>query len=586
MSGKPPNGVNNKMVIKETIQIQLEMLTAKFTSQMNKARSKMSKLNKTLISQKEKYRRVNNEITSLSSRVSLFKKRTQALTKTQKGALKTVERDIAMNKQRRATISNSMNGTKQQQAVLANSMKDRSRLFKKKESEMKKNIKSTQGEATATKLSTMQNMNWRGIVNLSMGDYQTLAKSQKRISSTSGRAMMGMRNLTHGMKGFRMEALGVMFFGMAMQRMFAGFLKPVSEAFGITELFGDMLTVLFLPIMEEIFPALLKVAMWFMNLPDPVKKAIGVFVLVGMALGTILMILGTLALGLGSLILFWPLISGAAVSAMVGVALALAPIIGIIAIIVLIVVGMMIAWKENFLGMKKIVSFFFSGVKDIFMGLVSFISGIFLIIKGIFMGDWTMIWEGVKKIFWGALKAIWGIIKILIGGIGAIFVGLIRIVWSVIKLIIAPFVWLWNFLVGHSLIPDLINAIVDWFKKLPGKIWDVVKGIGKMIAKGFVNLLPDWIVDILKKGISFVGKIFNRGGSSKREDDFIWRPGQGSVSINPNDTLVGFKGSPPNLGGTSGGSTTNNFYGFTTDDLKRELDDRDRKMVSEMERNR
>lgn len=493
------------MTIIEKIQVQLELLTGKFTKQAQQAEKSMREFNKKAFTQGANLRKLSGDQKAAAAQVSAFKD---------------------------------------------------------------------------------QNMKFGQVMNMSMERFKSFNEQGFRFNRVGGRMANGMRKLTHGMRGFRMEALGVMFFGMAMQRMFSGFLKPVSEAFGITELFGDMLTVLFLPIMEAIFPSLLAVMEWFMNLPDPVKKAIGVFVLVGIALGTIIMILGTLALGIGSLILFWPIIASAAVGAMALVIGALSPIIGLIAIIIAIVVFLFIAWKENFLGMKKIVSFFFSGVKDIFMGLVSFISGIFLIIKGIFLGDWTMIWEGVKKIFWVAIKAIWGIIKILIGGIGAIFVGLIRIVWSVIKLIIAPFVWLWNFLVGHSLIPDMINAIIDWFKKLPGKIWNVVKDIGKLIAKGFVNLLPDWIVDILKKGISFVGKIFGRGGSSKREDDFIWRPGQGSVSINPNDTLVGFKGSPPNLGGTSSGSTTNNFYGFTMDDLKRELDDRDRKMVSEMERNR
>jgi hypothetical protein len=58
-------------------------------------------------------------------------------------------------------------------------------------------------------------------------------------------------------------------------------------------------------------------------------------------------------------------------------------------------------------------------------------------------------------------------------------------------------------------------------------------------------------------------------------DDFIWRPGQAPISINPNDTLVGTKG------GMGGGQVTvvNNFYGFTQSDLDRALDDSNRRTV-------
>jgi len=433
----------------------------------------------------------------------------------------------------------------------------------------------------------MQNMKFGQVMNMSMDNFKSFNQQGFKFTTMGGRAANGIRNLTHGMRGFRMEALGVMFFGMALVGMFKKLFSPVSEAFGISELFGMMLMMLFLPIMEAIFPVLLGLMTWFMNLSPGVKKAIGIFVILIGVFGAIIMILGTLALGLGSLILFWPIIVstiGGAIATIIGsLGLFIVPILLIIAI----VVGMYLAWKENFLGMKSIVQSFVEGFKTLFSGIINFFTGLFLIIKGIFTGDWSMIWEGVKKIFLGAVQAIWGLTKMLVAGIFAILIGIVKIVWNIIKLVVAPFVWLWNFLVGHSLIPDLINAIIDWFKKLPGKIWDIVKNIGKMIADGFVNMLPDWIIKILKKGINFVAKIFDRGGSSQSEDDFIWRPGQGAVGINPNDTLVGFKGAAPNLGGGSGGANvTNNFYGFTNEDLIKELDDRDRKMVSQMERNR
>ena len=103
----------------------------------------------------------------------------------------------------------------------------------------------------------------------------------KEMRSVGGRSAKTFRTLTHGMRGFRMEALGVMFFGMMMQRMFMGLLQPVMEAFGVFDLFRIMLLTLFLPVMEMIFPFLLTMMEWFMNLPEPVKKMIGIFVVLG-----------------------------------------------------------------------------------------------------------------------------------------------------------------------------------------------------------------------------------------------------------------------------------------------------------------
>lgn len=411
-----------------------------------------------------------------------------------------------------------------------------------------------------------QNMRFGQVMNMSMENFKSFNQQGFRFTTIGGRMAAGIRTLTHGMRGFRMEALGVMFFGMSMAAMFKGLLQPVMEAFGVFDLFRLMLLVLFLPIMEMLFPVLLSLMNWFINLPGPVKKVLGIFAILGVIFGTIFFVVGTLILGIGSLILMWPVLAGVATAAVAAVAAVFWPVIAIIAIVIAIVIGMRLAWKQNFLGMKKIVSNFISGVKDFFSAMVKFFRGIFLIIKGIFLGDWKLIWEGVRMIFMAAVQSVWGIIKMLVNGIGAILVGLIKIVFNIVK------------------------GIVGFFINMPGQIWNAIKGIGKMIKKAFTAGIPDWIIDIMKKGIDFVGDIF--GGSSKksakREDDFIWRPGQGSVSINPNDTLVGFKGAPPNLGGDSGsaGNTTNNFYGFTMEELKKELDDRDRKMVSQMERNR
>ncbi len=229
-----------------------------------------------------------------------------------------------------------------------------------------------------------KNMNDFGLImKTPMERFKILNGRMKGMRTVGGRLAQRFRLMTHGLRGFRMEMLGVMFFGMMLQRIFIGFLRPVMEAFGVFDLFRIMLLTLFLPVMEILFPPLLKIMEFFMNLPEPVQKAIGIFTLLGAAIGALLFIIGSFALGLGSLILVFPSI-GVAVQGL-GAILAgsFAPLLGIVAIVVAVLIGMFLAWKENFLGMKKIVATFIEGIKQWFGGLVKIVTGVFNIIKAI-----------------------------------------------------------------------------------------------------------------------------------------------------------------------------------------------------------
>src|SRR3546814_7791630 len=79
--------------------------------------------------------------------------------------------------------------------------------------------------------------------------------------------------------------------------------------------------------------------------------------------------------------------------------------------------------------------------------------------SGILTLDWTTTWTGIKNIFGGIWKAIVSILK----GAWQIISGVFTNMWNFIKGI---FTKIWDWLVGHSLIPDLVNAIVGWFRKL------------------------------------------------------------------------------------------------------------------------
>ena len=143
--------------------------------------------------------------------------------------------------------------------------------------------------------------------NLETGKFNSIGNTfnqiQEKMPKGLGKVALGLRNLTHGAKGFRMEMLGVMFFGLALQQMFTSLLQPAMEAAGIFDLLGATLEILFLPISLVILDILMPFLEFFMNLPDSVKLAIGALVVAGLLFGFILFTVGSLALGIGSLIL-------------------------------------------------------------------------------------------------------------------------------------------------------------------------------------------------------------------------------------------------------------------------------------------
>lgn len=136
-----------------------------------------------------------------------------------------------------------------------------------------------------------------------LSDFKSLTERIKNQSRWAGRLADRIRGLTHGMRGFRMEMLSVMFFGLGMQRFFTGLLRPALEITGIFELWGSVLQLLFLPVALALLDVLLPIFEWIMNLDEATKLAIGKFVLFMAGLGLVLFLVGSLTLAIGGLIL-------------------------------------------------------------------------------------------------------------------------------------------------------------------------------------------------------------------------------------------------------------------------------------------
>lgn len=412
-----------------------------------------------------------------------------------------------------------------------------------------------------------RNKSFGQVMGMSMERFKNFNQQGYKFNTLGGRTANGLRKMTHGMRGFRMEMLGVMFFGMSLTRMMGGLMGKSLEWTGVMEVMSSALGILFLPIAMQLLDWALLFLDWVGTLTEEQKKLIGTIVLIVGAFGLLLTIIGTLALGIGSVIQVFGGFGGA-VGPLAAFGKAVGAIFGgisvsvlaVIAIIVAIVVGMYIAWKENFMGMKDTVSRFIEGVKQYFSGLIEFFKGIFNLIKALLTGDSDLLVKALIQIWEGFKNMVIGLIKMTVNGIIAIFTGIVQVVWNILKAIGGAFLWLYNYLVGHSLIPDMVKAIVNWFlwlpkqvwniiksiatffynmfvdvikwaqqlpgkimnafsslinwfKKLPGVVWNAVKNIGKKVADAFKGMIPDWMMKIFKGGKSFLGSTVSKAKS-------------------------------------------------------------------------
>ena len=358
----------------------------------------------------------------------------------------------------------------------------------------------------------------------------SMTKVQKKSAPASHRAAMGLRKATHGMRGFRMEMLGVMFFGMAMQRFFGGLMKTALEWSGIMDILSITLGVIFLPVVLQLTEMLIPVATWFMNLSESTRLWIGWIVILGFVIGTALMVIGMMALGLGSLI---GMMTGATFAGIIGAFAGIALAIGLVILSMMVLKG------------------FFGGLDKEFDDSVSnwqANGGKLAKIMGFIVRFFTIGGAIMSATFGNAISLILIAVNQMAKGITIAVVGTINF-----------FIKLWN-----------------WIKKVAarGGSYSVTE---KMVANtgAFDAIIANQEKKIADRSVDLLLNTPTLGNLLTGEQ------------ANP-ETPVDNRTNAEKRGEVSTGDTniTNNYNGFSNEDLLKELDARDAERASQMERNR
>ena len=138
-----------------------------------------------------------------------------------------------------------------------------------------------------------------------------------------------------------------------------------------------------------------------------------------------------------------------------------------------------------------------------FQTVSSLVIGFVRIIAALIKGDWAGAWkaaeemvrgmaDGVGKIVAGLQTAVMGLFRGLIDGV----IGLVK---GFIVSIVAFFQGMYDTLVGHSIIPDLIQDIIDFFAGLPGRIAGALADIARTILNSITG--EDGWISTVKNGV-------------------------------------------------------------------------------------
>ena len=221
------------------------------------------------------------------------------------------------------------------------------------------------------------------VMKMPVDQMNKLNGRMKVMQSRGGNLALTFRNLTHGARGFRMEMLGIMFFGMALTRIFSRLVGTSLDWMGTFEIMGAALGILFLPLAEFLTDIALKFLDWVSNLTEKQKKWLGILVLIIGIVGLVIGLIGTLALGIGSLIL---------VFGGFGAVIAMMSLIGI----VIVGLGLIVS------GVVKLIQGKLEGIGLVIMGI-----GVILLL---FIGWWALIPIAVGAAVFFVIKH-WGKVK-------------------------------------------------------------------------------------------------------------------------------------------------------------------------------
>jgi hypothetical protein len=161
------------------------------------------------------------------------------------------------------------------------------------------------------------------------------------------------------------------------------------------------------------------------------------------------------------------------------------------------IVGIVQAVSFLLQGLAQIIT----GVVQIFVGLLAFFTNIGVLITDFFTYIFTGMpqakaneMERIMGQLGDNLHMIWsGIENVAVGVFNATLGAIVALIMGFVDSAIHFFTDLYDKLVGHSIIPDMVRAIWDWFEQLPGRALQAIQGLVSQVKSLFAGLASDML---------------------------------------------------------------------------------------------
>lgn len=405
------------------------------------------------------------------------------------------------------------------------------------------------------------------VMTMPFNMWQEFNKTGQQFTNTGARVANRIRMMTHGLRGFRMELLGVMFFGQMLAQTFGNMLRPAAEVFGLFDLWKTMLMVFFIPIMEVLAPILIKLMIWFIDAPPALKLVIGALVILGLVLGTLLFVVGAFGLGIGSIIVGLGFLGAMAPGALAAVTAAFAAIGVVIAAFLVILVGIWLAWKDNFGNIKAYTKDMFDGLKRMFSGVFEVLTNIFGVFIDFFKGDWEGVKEHFKGIIEGVKDIFYGFVEFALNLLAVLGLGIVRIISGAFTTMI-------------DAVESLMVGLMNW---LAGKIAWVAEKVASLLR----------LASHLPFADEFLGGYANKLdtlASTLKNSTFVNTPGLGFGIEQPNQNAI-WPGARPNQSFANPSTVTyvTNYFSTSvevsdSDKWTRDIEENNRKQMNELKK--
>lgn len=339
-------------------------------------------------------------------------------------------------------------------------------------------------------------------LNAASDDLDNLSEAVDRVGEKASKMSDGADETTKSFSELTGQGLNLLFTGMALTMVFGMLAGGMLRFMGVAEPLGQMMGAALLPAFSMLVPHLFNLAEMFGNLPKPVRKFIGIFMLLMIPVGILIALIGALVLAATAL--------GVSVATLGGI------ILGIIAVVAGLAAAITVLSSDKFPGLKNaiqaVIKFFKGSFKNFVNGLKNILGGI----VDIFKGD-------------------------VIGGIKRVLKGIGQVIFAPIKQAFDQFSLIEK---AKSLGNDIIDGIVS-----------AIKGAGKVIFKALNAITPgiplDTIAGAIGNAAESVGDLVITSGGrvfkTASRDGLIATPnaqglaeggGGGQTTVNINDPVI------------------------------------------------